>query len=219
MAVVRPQTDGDRAKRDYTIPAGRYAIGAVSFERKDTKNKNPPTEYIRTKYYVIGPRQVKGKHFYDTTSLDLTKNGTCVRWQIWMDAVGVVEPVDLGEAREMTHDEGNANIRRYFMGRGFMAEVTRTVQGAYTNNGIAKIFPPDKWSEKETEAIRNWESAQAQKALEEAERAPDFGDEEKPEQTDDWGDDETSSSATDEDLDGRLDPEDDEESGRGGLGW
>jgi hypothetical protein len=162
--LVKPQSEEERKAHSSAIPAGRYAIAPTEFSLKQNKAKT--AYFIRTKYVVIGPKKFAGKTFYDATSLDLSKDGVCFRWQLWMEAIGVEEPV-IGTPPEMSIKECERNIAKYFMFRGFIADITRSDDGQYVNNGIAKLFAPGKWSEQEMKAIRNWEEEQKVKLLDE----------------------------------------------------
>lgn len=164
MAKLTPQTEEDRKGRDYSIPAGRYVIGAEEFERKHPKEAGKH-DFIKVKWFVVGPGS-RGKRTYMTASCDLSKEGTRFRWQLWAEALALVELFnqvgwpELGDAIEgmATCAEGDRNIGRYFMGRAIVAEVGREQSNGYWNNDIKKYVPRDKWGEKEAQAVQTWES-------------------------------------------------------------
>jgi hypothetical protein len=181
MAVIGKPDPSDR--KDFSIPAGRYALIPTETERKQAKGKD--TYYIRTKYIVVGPRRAANKWFRDTTSLDLSKNGACVRWQIWLGAIdrltvpGTDDPV-IGTPPEMSWEQLDRNIEDLVLGRGFVADVVRVDSGQYVNNGIEKIYGPGQWSEQERDAIEKSEAAFEDKRAFAAARAAEMEDDDIP---------------------------------------
>lgn len=134
----RPKPD----KKDFSIPASIYLLILVSFERKTSQKSGKP--YLRGKFTPInGPS--KGKHFWDSISLDTENSGAMSRMSLLCKGCGVNEAFDL---------DSDADIERLFCNRPFKAQVNRTTQDGYINNGIARY--ETKLTEAEESIIQDW---------------------------------------------------------------
>ncbi len=154
MPKLKPGQGGGGSSTN-VIPSGQYPIALVWFKRQTAKNDSRK-EYIRGKYEVCaGP--LKGQAFFANTHLDTFKEGTARRWMIWMESVGCEEEWEMGSHREGNAREGDDNIRRIFVGRGFVAKVRREQSGQYENNDIEQFVFLKNWTEIERDMIEAWE--------------------------------------------------------------
>lgn len=143
------------------VPSGMFILGFQSFKRRRTKDNTK--DYLNVKLQVANPGAVNGKSFFTTLSLDLSKNGAIVRWNILCKQCRVNEEFELGSSDDGTAEEGDANIRRLFLGRAFKAEVGVTKSGQYTNNEVTRLIDPDQYSDRDREIIAEWERKYAEK--------------------------------------------------------
>lgn len=178
MAKVGPQTEEEKKARDFTVPSGRYVLGAEEFERKHSERSGH--DFIRVKWFVVGPSS-RGKRTRTTQSCDIAKDGTRIRWSFWAEAVGLTEAFEIGDASEgmETVYEGDRNIGRLLMGRAIVVELERSQQNGYWNNDIKRYVPRDKWSDGERRAAVKWEQ-DFQQQLEQRGAPQDFVDDGPP---------------------------------------
>lgn len=146
------------------VPAGRYGIALVWFARKQSK---AGSDYLSVKYEITdGP--LKGKSFFSMIGMDLTQNGTQVRWSLLCEVCGVTEEFELGNSNDGTEAEGDENIARLFKYKPFRADVTVERSGQYTNNSVNRIVKSENWTRQERDMMAAWET-------ERAEARDDFG--------------------------------------------
>lgn len=181
MGKIGPQTEADRRARDYSLPPGRFALGALEFERKTSDSSGQ--DYVRVKWILLYPKQRgKEKWFRATQSCNTSKEGAVSRWQWWMESLNITERFELGSVAEGTNKEGDANINRLFMCRGLVAEIGRETSNGYTNNDIKKFIKRTNWTVEELEAIEQWELMMADSAPTDQDDCEDpFGPQELPE--------------------------------------
>lgn len=142
---------------DYSaLPAGRYVLAMVWLKR--SVGKNTGNDYLRTKMEVCGG-PAKGKGGFFNLSCDLTREGTVKRWEILMDCCGVDEEFEMGSTREGTEREGDADIKRLFFGKPFVAEVKRERNNDFESNDIEKFIFPKYWTPEEQEIADEWQAA------------------------------------------------------------
>lgn len=138
---------------DNTLPAGDYIIALKGFERK--KAKGTGNEYLRCRWQVCAG-QLKKRTFFSNMSLNLEIEGTANRWRIFMEACGVEEEIELGSYAERNVDEGDENIREYFLNRPFKVTLKREQNGQYVNNDIKMIHYVRSWTDDDKAAMDRW---------------------------------------------------------------
>jgi hypothetical protein len=198
MPKIGPQSAGGEqtgsGQRAEVVAPGVYVIAMDRFTRKLGRSG---ADYLNAKWEICAGRNA-GKRFFAILGLDFSKPGTVTRWQILLEAVGVEEEIELGSSAEGTAREGDRNIARLVRGRAFVAEIDKTVEGQYTNNGIKQVEFPRKWTADQRQAVEEWNERQQQRADPEdyagEPPGPGYGDPEDP--------------AADEDDFGPLDYED-----------
>lgn len=154
MAKLKPGGgDGGETREPHrAIPAGRYPLGLVWFTRKQSKTGN---DFLRCKLEVCGG-PLKGRAAYVMMSCDLSRDGTVKRWEILMESCGVNEEFELGSNREGTTKAGDANIRRLFVGKPFVAEIKRERNGDYEGNDLESLVFKKRWTPDEVEMMAEW---------------------------------------------------------------
>jgi hypothetical protein len=169
------------------VAPGRYVISLAGFSRKISKAEQ---DYLsgRWKVHSGGPA---GKQFWANVSMDFSKNGTVVRWQMLIEAMGIEEEIELGSSAEGTAREGDRNIAKHMRGRAFVAVVEKTRDGQYWNNGIQKVIPERSWTDAERDLVDELDNAREQQAEPEdyAGEPPSGGrgGEQDPDPQDDFG--------------------------------
>jgi hypothetical protein len=171
VAKVRAATDEEKKARDWSIPAGRYVLGFSEFERKNGKDK-PYADFLRVKFPTVKKDGTNGKGFRDIVGLMVDPKGVqefekrvkfnITRLQIWIEVFGITEEFEVGDTSEGIESarEGDRNFARLFVGRAFVAEVTRKESGGYVNNNVNRILPRSQWTPAELERVNAWEAAQ-----------------------------------------------------------
>lgn len=189
MPKMNPNAAPDYGDDPKTVPAGRYGLALVWFQRRPKKAGG---EYLSVKYEITdGP--MKGRSFFSMMGLNLSQNGTVVRWNLMCEVCGVDEEFEIGDTDEGTADEGDQNIARLFRNKPFRGEVVVEQNGDYTNNTVKRIIKPDSWTAEEKRLMAVWETEQA-------EARDDFG---VPDEEGDGG-------IADEEIDAMADEEGDD---------
>lgn len=154
MARLGPKSGGgaggDEPDR---VPAGVYIVAMKSFKR--AQNKAKTADYLRCRWVVCaGP--CEGRQFWSNMSLNLTTEGTVNRWRILMEACQLEEEIELGSTSERNTDEGDANIREYFLNRPIKVTVKVEQNGTYTNHDLEMIHYVRSWTQEDKDAMNNW---------------------------------------------------------------
>ena len=139
MPKLGPGTGGGgegNGPRAVVVPPNDYVIALRWFQRKRAKESGK--DYLSGRWEICGGPN-EGKQFFANLSLDLSKKGTVTRWQILIEALGIEETFELGDSDEGTAREGDRNIARLFKNKPFAAEVDKTRDGQYDNNGLKQI--------------------------------------------------------------------------------
>lgn len=145
----------DKPEREQKIiPAGTYILGMKWFRRKVGKTSGK--EYFSILHEVAGGPKA-GDGFFSPLSIDMSKMGTQVRWNLLCEALGLTEPFEIGCHDEGNTEEGDQNIQNLFIGRAFKAEVEVTKSGDYVNNNIKSIAYLRNYTEKDWETVKDWE--------------------------------------------------------------
>lgn len=143
------QGTGQRAE---LVPPGRYVISLASFNRRQAKNA--PTDYLNGKW-TVHTAPIDGRQFWAMLNMDFSKNGTVVRWQMLIEAIGIEEEFEIGASSEGTAREGDRNIARLIRHQPFVALIDKTRDGQYWNNGIQQIIPQRQWTDAEVELVND----------------------------------------------------------------
>lgn len=151
MPKLAPSSGGGGGSSELLAP-GEYVIALSSFSRK-TSSKNK--EYLRCLFEVCGGTE-KGKKFWSSLALDISKPGTATRWQILMEQCDVVEEFEIGSHKEGNASEGDRNIARLFKGKPFVARIKKEVNGQYTNNDIEQLVFRKLWTEEQKDMMFDW---------------------------------------------------------------
>jgi len=169
MPTIRKATEEERKARDWSIPAGRYALLFGPFERKTGQTK-PYHDFLKVKFNTIKSDGSSGKGFRDIVGLMIDPKGNpdlekrarfnATRLQIWIEVFGIDEEFEVGETAEGVTSAalGDRNFRRLFQGRAFVAEITRKESGGYVNNNIQRIISRSQWTESELARVLAAES-------------------------------------------------------------
>lgn len=158
MPKFDPKDNAGSGSNAEIVPAGRYGLALVWFTRRTSR---AGTDYLSVKYEITdGP--MKGKSFFSMIGLDLSQNGTRVRWSLLCQVCGVQEEFELGSSNDGTAAEGDENIARLFKFKPFRGEVTVEKNGEYTNNTVARIIKSENWTRQERDLMAQWETEQAE---------------------------------------------------------
>jgi hypothetical protein len=206
MPKVRGATDEEKKARAWSIPAGRYVLGWTKFERKNGKER-PFADFLRVRFCTVKKDGTNGKGFNDIMGLMVDPKGNpdfekrckfnVTRLQILIEVLGISEEFEIGDTSEGIESarEGDRNFARLFCGRAFVAEVTRTESGGYTNNNVNRLITRSQWTEQELAKVQAWEAAQ-------------LGAPGSPEDAADDSHVAASGASTDDQYDDELDPAD-----------
>ncbi len=145
MARIGPGSGGGGSDANL-VPPGDYVLALVAFKRKQGRNSG--NDYLSCKFEVCGGR-LKGQKFWDMLSCDLSKQGTVTRWELLIEGCGVSEYFELGDSNNGTGGEGDENVRRLFIGKPFVARVSKERSGDYTNNRLERIIPRKQWTQEQ----------------------------------------------------------------------
>jgi hypothetical protein len=139
----------DSGDREPDLPPGDYVVALVWFKRQ-TSARTKAT-YLRTRFEVCaGPSA--GLGFWTAVSLDTSKLGSRKRLELWMEAVGCEEGVDLDSDRD---------IAATFKNKAFKATVSRKENAmddgrVFVNYDLDRIIYPRLYSDSDRDAIEKW---------------------------------------------------------------
>jgi hypothetical protein len=129
---------------DGLLPAGPTLIALVWFRRQTSSRGN---EYLNCRWGVIsGPH--KGAGFFSPVGLNTDHVACMRRWEVWMEAVGVTEEVDL---------DSDAVVRERFLGKGHKVILRAKELNGERVNDIQMVCYPRHYREEDRQAIEAWE--------------------------------------------------------------
>ncbi len=172
-----PGGGGGGGRPRQLLRPGPYLLALASFQRKYGKASG--NEYLSMRLKVVGGRSA-GTSFFETFMVDLGKQGTLKRWEMYADACGIPKGTEfeVGSAADGTVEQGDEDILRLFRDVPFGAEVEIEYQGQYENNRLARFVFPKQWPahwQSWADEYRAKQDARSRRAPEDAAGDPDAG--------------------------------------------
>jgi hypothetical protein len=150
MAMFDPKAARNNSSND-GLPPGDYLLAIKEFDIRTSKKGK---RYMHCRFVVIaGP--AKKRVFFDNVSLDLDNSGAMFRLGILAEQCGVESAFDLDDEKA---------LRSAFIMRPFKAQVNRTHENGYTNNGIQRYITGDKVTDNDRRVMQEWVTEQAENA-------------------------------------------------------
>lgn len=126
------------------LPVDRYVLALVWFDRRVSQGSGNP--YLRGRFVVCGG-PMRGRGFFCPVNLDVSNPGCRRRWEVWLEAIGHQQAVEL---------DSDAEIAAVFKGAPFVATVKVSDRGAYQTNDLDKIIFPRFYTATDRQIMEAW---------------------------------------------------------------